>query len=95
MKTRILLIFAVLLMTACSNDKTNNEFDPRISYGDGFWIEITAVDNSGVEYDEIISTSDITAYDFSTHKIYLKKSKPYISGIQSVCPVLCAYCQGE
>jgi hypothetical protein len=76
MKTRILLIFAVLLITACSKKDDLNQ-------GDGFWMEITAKDIHGVEYNEIISTSDIEAYDVSAHMIYLKNSKPYISDLQS------------
>jgi hypothetical protein len=76
MKTRILLIFAVLLITACSK---SDEFVP----GDGFWIGVTALDKNGGSYDKVIDISDIEAYDFSSHLIYLKQNNPSISDIES------------
>jgi hypothetical protein len=90
MKTRNLLLL-LFLVAGCSQFETDSDINPKT---DGLWIEIrgASMDNKTI-YDEMITTSDIDYYDFSSHLIYLKKNKSFIKNI--VTGSFCVYAGNE
>ena len=72
MKLYVLFLFISLLaFTGCSGDEMYSDRVPGST--DGLWLKMG--DNS------VVPTSDIDAYDVSSHTIFLKKKAPYLEKV--------------